>query len=92
VDVLAADTFLWAEEAALGDDQPWLVFCAPPYAFYLERKEAMLALVGGLVERAGAGSIFVVEADRRFDVTELPDAQRWKVRQYPPAVVAIYRK
>lgn len=92
IDVRAANAFVWAQQAELDDAPPWLVFCSPPYAFYTERREAMAALVGGLVERAPSGSIFVVEADRRFDLGELPDPQQWETREYPPAVVAIYRK
>jgi 16S rRNA (guanine966-N2)-methyltransferase len=68
---------------------PWLVFCSPPYAFYVERNEEMLALIAGLVRAAPAESIFVVEADERFDFQTLPEPSTWDVRSYPPAVVGI---
>ncbi|MEX2115143.1 MAG: RsmD family RNA methyltransferase [Pirellulales bacterium] len=90
--VHSASAFIWAQEEGLDQVMPWLVFCSPPYAFYLERREAMLALIGTLLARAPGESIFVVEADRRFEINQLPDAERWDVREYPPAVVAIYRK
>ena len=90
VKVLAANAFVWAKESDLDDAQPWLVFCSPPYAFYVERRDAMFELIGGLVKRAPSGSIFVVEADRRLDIAELPEAGRWDVRHYPPAIVAVY--
>ena len=78
---------------------PWLVFCSPPYAFYVERSRDMLELVGAVLERAPEGSILVVEADKRFDFNLLPgnvavgrhDAG-WDVRGYPPAVVGVWRK
>jgi 16S rRNA (guanine966-N2)-methyltransferase len=70
---------------------PWLVFSSPPYAFYVERLDEMLDLVGGLVQSAPAESIFVVEADRRFDFRLLPVADQWDVREYPPAIIGIYR-
>jgi 16S rRNA (guanine966-N2)-methyltransferase len=70
---------------------PWLVFCSPPYAFYVERNEEMLELIGGLLRAAPAESIFVVEADDRFDFQTLPVPAAWKVRSYPPAVVGIRR-
>jgi 16S rRNA (guanine(966)-N(2))-methyltransferase RsmD len=91
-EVLAASAFIWAQEEGLDHATPWLIFCSPPYAFYVERREAMLALIITLVGRAPAESIFVVEADRRFDMAQLPAAEQWDVREYPPAVVAIYRK
>ncbi len=70
---------------------PWLVFCSPPYAFYVERQEEMLELIGGLLQAAPAESIFVVEADDRFDFQTLPEPSAWNVRSYPPAVVGIRR-
>jgi 16S rRNA (guanine966-N2)-methyltransferase len=88
----SANTFIWIQKNDLGCDQPWLVFCSPPYAFYVERHAQMLALIATLLERAPPTSILVVEADDRFDTSGLSDAAAWEIRKYPPAVVAIYRK
>lgn len=88
----AASAFIWAQEKNLDESLPWVVFCSPPYAFYVERREAMLSLISTLLSRAPEQSIFVVECDRRFDLEQLPDAPGWNVREYAPAVVAIYRK
>ena len=78
---------------------PWLVFCSPPYAFYVDRIDEMLALVDRVADEAPAGSIMVVEADERFDFNRLPGGpigerrtDPWQVRTYPPAVVGIWRK
>jgi 16S rRNA (guanine966-N2)-methyltransferase len=73
------------------DAAPWAVFCSPPYDFYVERAEEMLDLLTGLIHAAPEESVFVVEADARFDVGRLPNSQQWDVRSYPPAVVAIFR-
>jgi 16S rRNA (guanine966-N2)-methyltransferase len=78
---------------------PWLVFCSPPYAFYVERSSDMLTLIGDVLNRAPEGSILIVEADERFDFELLPGnvaAERhdegWDVRTYSPAVVGVWRK
>ncbi len=71
---------------------PWAVFCSPPYDFYVQRIDEMLDLIAGLIQAAPGGSIFVVEADARFDFGRLGDPQVWNVRSYPPAVVGIFRK
>lgn len=71
---------------------PWLVFSSPPYAFYEERRDQMLQLLGGLLEAAPEASIFVVESDKRFDFRLLPDPESWDVRSYPPTVIGIYSK
>jgi 16S rRNA (guanine966-N2)-methyltransferase len=68
---------------------PWLAFCSPPYAFYTDRQEEMLALINDLVHNAPRESIIVAEADERFDFRLLPG--EWSVRPYLPAVVGVWR-
>ena len=77
---------------------PWLVFCSPPYVFFVDRQQEMLDLITAIIEHAPVGSIVVVEADSRFDFERLPGhiAQKkerdgWDVRSYPPAVVGVLR-
>lgn len=92
VHVEPGNTFIWARRKPELGEQPWVVFCSPPYAFYVDRKAEMLELIGSLLERAPAGSSFVVEADSRFDFNELPQPDHWDVRTYPPATVAVLHK
>lgn len=96
--------FLWGKrDAAQASDaaaaggaaqRPWLVFCCPPYAFFVDRRDEMLALIASVRQAAPVGSIVVVEADEQFDFAELPDdgGEAWDVRPYPPAVVGVWRK
>jgi 16S rRNA (guanine966-N2)-methyltransferase len=91
-EVIVANTFLRARWQGRLGEVPWLVFCSPPYAFYVERAGPMLELLGGLIAAAPGASAFVVEADQRFDFRQLPDPAQWDVRTYPPAVVGIYVK
>ncbi len=92
-DVFPANTFLWAKRRPAAPlDAPWLVFCSPPYAFYVERAAEMLELVRTMLDDAPPRSVLMVEADNRFDLGQLPTAVDWQIRPYPPAVVAIYRK
>jgi 16S rRNA (guanine966-N2)-methyltransferase len=95
VDIVPGNVFIWwhkhlAGNAALPADRPWAVFCSPPYDFYVDRSGEMLELLNGMVRAAPATSLFVVEADGRFDFGSLPDPEAWDVRQYLPAVVGIY--
>ena len=90
------------EKSAIPNPQspiPWLVFCSPPFDFYVERSSDMLELIGAVLDRAPEGSIMMVEADERFDFELLPGdvaAERhdegWDVRTYRPAVVGVWRK
>ena len=91
-DVVPGNTFLWVRRPLQLPEVPWLVLCSPPYSFYVDRRDEMLQLLQEFYDRASAGSVIVVEADERFDFGLLPDAERWDVRGYPPAVIGIYRK
>jgi 16S rRNA (guanine966-N2)-methyltransferase len=94
-EVVAGDTFIrFRRSVNLADpadpERGWVVFCSPPYEFYVSRRQEMLALVGSLMVAAPAGSLFAVEADARFDYGALPQADLWDVREYPPARVGIW--
>jgi len=89
------DAFFWAKNEADHPlkESPWIVFCSPPYDFYVSRKDDMLDMLNRLVALAPAGSTFVVEADERFDMTSLPIVpEPNRLRSYPPAVVGIFYK
>lgn len=87
--VAAANTFVWFRRGPDLGPTPWAVFCSPPYDFYVDRRDEMLELVGGLIGASPPGSVMVVEADGRFDFGLLPTPEAWDVRAYPPAVVGI---
>ena len=80
-----------SDRRPLPTEIPWLVFCSPPYDFYVERETEMLTLLETLRSAAPSGSLFVVEADERFDFDRLGVAIPPKKRKsYPPAEVAIF--
>lgn len=88
--VAKSNTFIWGKRKPDLGDNPWLVFSSPPYAFYVDRQAEMLELINNLFEQMPAGSVLVVESDDRFDLGLLPQAKRWEVREYPPAMIAIW--
>ncbi len=104
--LLTTSAFLWSKRDLPKSEIPnpksqipWLVFCSPPYSFYVDRSRDMLELIGAVLDRAPEGSILIVEADERFDFELLPGnvaverhAEGWDVRTYPPAVVGVWRK
>ena len=89
--VVTTDAFDWVRRMPDLGPAAWLVFCSPPYDFYVERLDEMLDLIGRLVAGAPGGSILVVEADQRFDFGRLPTPQDWNVRRYLPAFIGILR-
>jgi 16S rRNA (guanine966-N2)-methyltransferase len=92
--VIAANTFVQLRPGSISAprDLPWVVFCSPPYAFYVERKEQMLTLISTLFAEAPPESWIVVEADERFDMALLPHPDDWDIRSYPPAEIAMLIK
>jgi 16S rRNA (guanine966-N2)-methyltransferase len=101
--LLVTSAFLWAKRDLESDengpprDQPWLVFCSPPYAFFNERQSEMLDLIARIQKHAPPGSIVVVEADDSFDFAILREMRNdkedtsWDMRSYAPAVVGLWR-
>ena len=94
-DIASSDTFFWVRKF-LADpgrwpSEPWIVFCCPPYALYVDQPDDLLVMIKGLIDAAPAGSLFVVESDDRFDAGELPYPDKWRVRQYAPALIAVLR-
>jgi 16S rRNA (guanine966-N2)-methyltransferase len=92
INVVFGDAFRWTADFKPEGTQPLTVFCSPPFDFYVERRQEMLDLIARWVELNPAGSQIVVEADERFDLALLAQAERWDVRNYPPAVVGIFEK
>ena len=92
VDITAADTFLWARRLPDLGIAPWIVFCSPPYDLYVTQRNDMLQLVRHLMQISPPASLFAVESDDRFDFCELPEAERWDIRPYPPAILGIWEK
>jgi 16S rRNA (guanine966-N2)-methyltransferase len=99
--LLTTSAFLWGKRdlptfatdaAAAG--LPWLIFCSPPYAFFVDRQEDMLELINSLKKSSTPGSTVVVETDERFDMERLMEDNNWTwdVRAYPPAFVGIGRQ
>ena len=96
ISVVPGDTFVWARTAltsgrtgSIDPDLAWLVFCSPPYEFFVSRHEDMLALIQTMLELAPPHSLLVVESDHRFDASLLPRGLTWDVRHYAPAVLAV---
>jgi 16S rRNA (guanine(966)-N(2))-methyltransferase RsmD len=92
-EVLSTSAFVWGKRhEALPAQTPWLVLCSPPFDFFVQRRDEMLELVTQLWREAPPGSVFVLEADERFDFAGLPAEGEWDVRAYLPAVVGVGRK
>lgn len=96
IQVVPGDAFIWGKRLARGEvtfapSRPWLVFCSPPYELYVTHESEMLTLIHQVMNAAPADSVFVVEADERFEMAKLTSQCDWLVRAYPPAVLAIGR-
>ncbi|MDR0336962.1 MAG: RsmD family RNA methyltransferase [Planctomycetaceae bacterium] len=90
------DAFFWAKnpnEYPPTDKNSWLVFCSPPYDFYVHRQTEMLEMLQILSDSAPIGSLFVIESDNRFNFDLLPvKPLPNKVKSYPPAEIAIFSR
>jgi len=93
--VITSDTFFWSRKFLAPNNQrpsqPWAVFCCPPYDMYISHEEPLMTMLTGLMEQAPGDSLFVVESDSRFNPERLPSPDGWKVRQYAPALISVFR-
>lgn len=94
VTVAASDTFFWTRQflkQTSRPTQPWLVFCCPPYALYVDKPDEVVGMLESLIEVAPEDSLFVVESDERFNPEKLPTGITWETRKYAPALISIGR-
>lgn len=89
VRVVPGDAFRGHWRAELDAQQPWLIFCCPPYALYVDQAAEMQQLIRSLVDKSPPGSVLVIEGDERLVLADLPAEVTWDVRHYAPAVLAI---
>lgn len=91
VEVVFGDAFQWSRGFHPAPEARWLVFCCPPYEFYQTRREAMLELIRRWSELPTAGTVLVVETPDDFDFQQLVNPSEWRVRDYPPARIGIWK-
>ena len=89
IDVFSGDTFLWVQREMVEAAKPTVVFCCPPYDFYLERWSQLSKMIDQVLALLPSDSMLLVESDGRFETTQLPAAFEWDVRAYPPAVLSL---
>lgn len=89
--LIVTDAFYWSHlREGLPEEPAWLIFCSPPYDFFVERLTDMLEMLERLHTAAPGGSLIVIEADERFDFSRLPfPVMEKRRRSYPPAEIAI---
>lgn len=88
IDIFSGDTFNWVHRVMVATETPAVVFCCPPYDFYLECWPQLSAMIDRILELIPPSSMLLVESDGRFDTTQLPPVE-WDVRAYPPAVLSL---
>lgn len=97
-----ADTFHWTETGIkllhetwleMNDSSlAWCVFVCPPYQLWKDEGSRLSQLVERWVSAAPAKSLFAVELDLSTPHSSLPTSVGWKIRNYPPATIAIAEK
>jgi 16S rRNA (guanine966-N2)-methyltransferase len=92
VEVSPGDTFVWAKKLTSTPDLPWLIFCCPPYDFYVARRADIFDLIQWLWNAAPPSSVLVIESDERFEPATLLPEGDWDIRTYAPAVIGIIEK
>lgn len=86
--VAPIDTYRWLRGLTLPDNAPVLVFLDPPYAEYQNHLDRFRRSLEGLIAKATAGMLIVVEGPERLPIAVLPDPETWDLRRYGGTVAA----
>lgn len=93
--IVTADAFFWTRQFLADRDQwpnePWSVFCCPPYELYERRPDELQQLVDQWVAAAPPASLIVVESTAERQLGAFPRADEWRHRQYRPATISVWR-
>jgi 16S rRNA (guanine966-N2)-methyltransferase len=96
VEVHNADTLRWFKyletTTAPWMEQPWVVFCCPPYAMWVQEGERLKSGLLELFRLSPPGSLFVVETEVSYDLAAAIPELEWDIRTYKPAFVGIAEK
>lgn len=87
-EVFPGDAFVWVKHRMPPAEAPWVVFCSPPYDFFVERRDEMIEMVRTLARHARPETLLVLESDERFDFAALSELT-WDLRTYAPAQIGI---
>ena len=90
--VISANALIWTQQPETLPGEPWAVFISPPWEMFASQTADMLDLIQRMKTQAPPGSMIIVEADDPFDMSQLPDADQWRVRAYSPAVIGIWNQ
>jgi 16S rRNA (guanine966-N2)-methyltransferase len=95
VTVETSDALFWSRQFLKTRNSPiaaaWTVFCCPPWPMFMHQREEIVGLIDSWYRALPPDSLLIVEADVRFDPRHLPDAESWRIRDYPPARVCVIR-
>jgi 16S rRNA (guanine(966)-N(2))-methyltransferase RsmD len=72
--LVQADAFYLAkypDEFHVAANLSWLIFCSPPYDFFVTKQSEMIELLQLMYQNAPDHSVFVVESDSRFHFERL---------------------
>ncbi|TWT83017.1 Ribosomal RNA small subunit methyltransferase D [Planctomycetes bacterium CA13] len=89
VKILVGDAFRWAEIVLAPPEDPddpmigvpWIVYLCPPYILWEEELDKLNQIIERVLRFAPPGSVLVAEAEKKFDIEQLPKGN-WDVRVY----------
>lgn len=89
--VIKADVFRWALRYTDWPNEPCIVFLDPPYLSYKQAPEKIAALLEQLQQKLAAGSILVVQSERKKGQSGslLSDGEEWDLRHYGRTLFAL---
>jgi 16S rRNA (guanine966-N2)-methyltransferase len=79
--IVRGDVYAWGERWQ-APAEPVTLFLGPPFADFERRPESLVTLTGDLQTKVAVDSVLALQSETPFLADQLPDSQRWDVRQY----------
>lgn len=88
--VRRADVFRWVERWQ-APVEAVTVFLGPPFPFLFKRCDALMAVTATLQGKLASGSILVIQTEKDFDPSQLPEPDAWEHRLYGRNRISLWR-
>jgi 16S rRNA (guanine966-N2)-methyltransferase len=89
--VQRADVYRWIERWQAPSESV-TIFLGPPFPDFERRPEPLLEALAGLQEKVAPGSVLVLQNEKSWTPSCLPDAEHWEHRQYGRNRLSIWVK
>ena len=89
--IYRGDVYRWVQHWP-APAEPVTIFLGPPFPHLENRLDALIQTLSELQQRVAFDSVLAFQSEKGFDVSKLPDPERWDHRKYGRNILSIWVK